>query len=414
MVLRYPLRCVSCGANIRLRLAVGPDKRFPFAFECQRCHRVIRGVQRLGRPPRIYLRELVGATRLADDPEPDQSVTLDPTFLWDGDTSREAFSPFIRAFNRLGPPLAMAQIARARLFTDIAENIAPDLQRAIRNFESGHDRQLVEILRQHVGEPPGDTPAGRLQALHRLATVAMSPVAAAPSHIRLMRLFMNLPRRARRRHADAYARLIGDTRQRGLTAELELANLKLVPRIYDLRGEFLPVLVDWDVRHPEVDITPNLLFGRVGRFDEAKGLYVDAYEATMRSLTLVTGVINVIDRGNHNAYLPYPDPRMRQAASMMMFHRQSHAPKLSLIAGIRSLRGWPGGSLEPNLRNAIGHNNIRADPLGERVTYPAGRGGGAVTLSYANLLVRVLRVVERAHEANQLLRLVRAEELLVP
>lgn len=99
---------------------------------------------------------------------------------------------------------------------------------------------------------------------------------------------------------------------------------------------------------------------------------------------------------------------------MMDFHRQNHAPKLGLVAGIAAQRGWPGVALEPNPRNAIGHNSTKLDPLGEKLSYAAGRKGGRVTLSYANFLVRVLRVVNAAHEANQILRLVRAEELLLP
>jgi hypothetical protein len=414
VVVRYPLRCTGCGANIRLRLQVGHDKNHPFAFECRQCHQVIRGVHVLGKPPKTYLRELAGAKKESADPDPDQSVTLSPDFLWDGDPSPNAFSPFLHTFNRLGAELAMAQIARARMFTQIATEIAPPLQQAIRNYESGDDRRLVAILREHVGDPPGDTPAGRLQALHRLAVVAMSPVAASPPHIRVMTQFHQLPIRASRHNPKAYERLLQESRDKGLVAELELTNLKLIPRIYDLRSEVLPVLVDWDVRHPEVDIPPHLLFGRVGRFDEAKSLYVDAYEAVMRSLTAITAVCNVLSRGNHGAYPAYPERSIRRAKSMMDFHRQNHAPKLSLLAGIAVLRGWPGGALEPNLRNAIGHNSASLDTLGERLSDPASRKGGTVTLSYANFLVRVLRAVNAAHEANQILRLVRAQELSLP
>jgi hypothetical protein len=229
-----------------------------------------------------------------------------------------------------------------------------------------------------------------------------------------MMQFHQLPIRASRHSPKAYERLLQESRDKGLVAELELTNLKLIPRIYDLRSEFLPVLVDWDLRHPEVDIPPHLLFGRVGRFDEAKSLYVDAYEAVMRSLTAITAVCNVLEQRNHDAYPPYPDRSIRRAKSMMDFHRQNHAPKLSLLAGIAVLRGWPGVALEPNLRNAIGHNSASLDMLGEKVSYTASRKGGKVTLSYANFLVRVLRAVNAAHEANQILRLVRAQELLLP
>lgn len=87
-----------------------------------------------------------------------------------------------------------------------------------------------------------------------------------------MRQFHELPIRAKRHNPKAYGKFILESRRGGLVAELELTNLKLIPRVYDLRTEFRPVLVDWDVRHPAVDIPPHLLFGRVGRFDEAKSL----------------------------------------------------------------------------------------------------------------------------------------------
>lgn len=63
MVVRYPVRCNGCGANIRLRQQVGRDKRHPFAFECRRCHQIIRGLHVLCEPPKTYLRELDGAKR---------------------------------------------------------------------------------------------------------------------------------------------------------------------------------------------------------------------------------------------------------------------------------------------------------------------------------------------------------------
>jgi hypothetical protein len=375
---------------------------------------VIRGVHVLGEPPKTYLRELAGAKKLKVDADPDQAVTLSPEHLWDGDRSPYAFSPFMHSFNRLGGPIAMAQMRRAGMFFQLATEIAPPLQRAIRNYESGDDRRLVAILREHVGDPPGDTPAGRLQALHRLAVVAMAPVAASDPHIRVMTRFLELPLRAKRHSPKAYEKLLLDSRRTGLVAELELTNLKLIPRIYDLKSEFLPVLVDWDLRRPEVDIPPHLLFGRVGRFDEAKSLYVDAYEAVMRSLTAITAVCNVLYRRNHDAYPAYPDRTIRRATSMMDFHRQNHAPKLSLLRTLAVLHGWPGVALEPNLRNAIGHNRATLNLLGEKVSYPASRKGGTVILSYANFLVRVLRAVNAAHEANQILRLLRTGELLLP
>src|SRR5258708_2022774 len=143
MVVRYPLRCTGCGANIRLRLQVGHEKRHAFAFECSQCHQVIQGVHLLGEPPKTYLRNLVGAKKVKEDPDPDQSVTLASEFLWNGNPSPEAFSPFIQAFSRLGGPLAMAQIARGKMFTEVASDIAPALLQAIRSYESGHDRRLV-------------------------------------------------------------------------------------------------------------------------------------------------------------------------------------------------------------------------------------------------------------------------------
>lgn len=48
----------------------------------------------------------------------------------------------------------MAQMRRAGMFSQLAKEIAPPLLRALRNYESGDDRRLVAILREHVGDPP--------------------------------------------------------------------------------------------------------------------------------------------------------------------------------------------------------------------------------------------------------------------
>lgn len=348
---------------------------------------------------------------MAADATPDQAVMLDPHFLRDADAPEDQFSAFILTFNRLGDR-AMAQIGRANLFEQVASNVAPDLRRAIVNYRLGRMSQLVAAMKPHVGDPPGDHEAGRLQALHRLAVLAMAPVAASPIHVQSVERFIELSATAAKRYRVGFEGLLADCRHDDFARSIELDVLSLIPHMYELKSEFLPVLVDWPVEHPEADIPDNLQFGRIPRFDETKALYVDAYEAAMRAITLVSAVVNVVGRNDHNDYAPYLDARIRTPRSMRDFHRQNHAPKVGWVLGRPLLKGWPHAQLDAHLRNSIGHNRASLDALGERLTYADRTDHSVHNLSYANFLVRTLRALRTAHEANQLVRVVRAAQLL--
>jgi hypothetical protein len=166
------------------------------------------------------------------------------------------------------------------------------------------------------------------------------------------------------------------------------------------------VLSEWDPGDPNREIDAALRVPGQGRFHEVKALYVDAYEATARGLTIVTAIINLRDRRDADAYPTHPDLGRRFApASLDDFHRQSNAPKLAYLRGDPLFESWLVPALDPKLRNAIGHYTAAYDPGTGDISYAVDRVGTRETLSYGQFLLRVFRLVVRTHQLNHLVKM---------
>jgi hypothetical protein len=197
--------------------------------------------------------------------------------------------------------------------------------------------------------------------------------------------------------------------------------LDLSIRFFDSVSAFRPILADWDPEHLNKGVPKQLRLTGQEAFHELKALYVDAYEVTCRALTLVTALINVNRRNDHNAYPPHPRLKARfQAKSMAEFNEMNNAPKLELLAEEPFFQSWLGGALDPKLRNAVGHNTISYDFPTGTIKYQLGRPSSTSStkttadITYAEFLSRTLRAVVRAHEINHLVKILDVMTYYVP
>ena len=88
------------------------------------------------------------------------------------------------------------------------------------------------------------------------------------------------------------------------------------------------------------------------------------------------------------------------------FHRLSNAPKVDLLDEEPLFRDWLKKAIDPQLRNAIGHNTVKYNSKTGDISYPLDKAGAKIkTITYGEFLNLVLRAIVRVHQLNHLIKI---------
>ncbi len=303
----------------------------------------------------------------------DSEVTFDPIFAHEDMRMGGHFvSPFIQAVKRQAVGDVEELFARLALLNQLERDVIPDVRRVIQNYRMENWVQFELGVRKYLLEnQPTELPIDRNRALYQVLELAMSPFAASRAHAEVVDGLTQYVIGLTQTRATAFTAFLDDAVAAGYLKQVQRDALDLATRFFDTVSEFRPILADWDPEHLDKDFPKRLKLTGKEAFHELKAMYVDAYEVICRAFTLVTGLINVDRRNDHNTYPPHPRLKAGfQATSMADFQQKNNAPKLELLAEEPLFQRWLGSALDPDLRNAIGHNTVWYDIPMSTATYP--------------------------------------------
>jgi hypothetical protein len=408
VIFRTYVACSGCQAVTALRLGIGYDESVPFEFECEACSQTISGILALDQESAqvLGLRNLAGATQTFEDrdrePEADYVHTHHPDF-----PSREegSTSPFIDAFSRHDDAFPR-QMARSAVASRAAVS-SSDIARLLKNYRRERWDHFASGAEAYLEGMSLDTSVERDQALHVVCEFATVGLVGCEQHYEFM-FKVNDALLACIRHSPAAARgFLRECTDNLDARSVRLSLYELIPRfLARLPDDLKLALFEWNPEHLLAPFPSGLLVNSASRYHELKALYVDSYEALARSLTFLTGLVNLRERGDHDSYAPHPSMPRFAPTSMADFARKSHAPKVEMLSGDPIFGDWSKGVLDAPLRNAIGHNQLVLDEPSEMVTYPLNRSGLVSAISYGEFQFKLLRTLFRCQEATHVLKLI--------
>ncbi len=413
MLIRYYLQCKHCQKITALRIAVGYREKEPFYFGCENCSQTIRGNLVLDQKNiKIKgLEELEGAIQ-TDTEDTDYVITYDSSFSHQGEETMKGspppslLTPFLQAFDRL--PDIRDTIRRIAFIDRIASDMSSDLERIIRNYKSENWSQFERGVRAYIPEDqPTTLPVDRNHTLYQVIDFSLSPIAISQANSELIQFFASYTINLARTRKASFKVFLEEINTLGYLKKTQYEALDLVPRFFQLLDEFKQVLPEWDPENFDHDFPPNLKVTAKFKYHDVKSLYVDAYELICRALTVITGLINLTQRGNHNTYIKHPSlGKNFYPSSITDFHDKPHAPKLEMLREELHFYSWLAKSLDPKIRNAIGHNSLSYNSSTGDIRYPINRSSTQfTTISYGEFLTKVLRIFLRTHQVNHLINI---------
>lgn len=421
-VLRYTLKCDYCEKTTLLRLGVGHEERQPFYFECENCSQSIQGALILNKEgDEIAKFEVTGATPIQGvkpkdifEKTTDFAFTFDPDFAYSDESAHDGvLTPFLQAMHRHKDDF-IPRLERMALFDMVLKEGVPDLNRIIRNYKAEKWDLFAKGVKQYIpGDWPVDLPIDKNRALYQIIEFFLSPVVTSRSHADLILSFTKYTATIVSDKPNEFDSFILKAENLGYLQSIQYDALDLVTRFFNLANEFRPVVMEWHFENPDSDFRSGVkIKGRI-KFHDVKSFYVDCYELACRSLTLVTGLINIMHRSNCDAYIPHPRLVNKFFSSNIEdFHTRSHAPKIEILAEEPLFYDWLEKALDSKLRNAVGHNSLSYDKSKEEITYVIDKKGKKATISYGDFLTKTLRLFIRTHQTNHLIKLLYVHKYL--
>jgi hypothetical protein len=383
--------------------------REPFKFDCQECGQEISGVfltdQTQARV--LGLTDMSGADLAESESDakyyhqyhPDFAIdTTSPT--WPGGLS---LTPFMEATMRHGPEF-MERMRRVGLFREAVRSNGNDVVRTLRNFRTNKLKQYDEDVTR-LGHPPimaGGKSSARVCALSAVLRDILDPLFGGKVHgdrlSAIRQLIRDLADRDRAKFNAMLTELTG-----GPLPAFQYELLEVLSRFLRLTEELRAVLPEWNPEDPDAAWPAHLKVTGQSRFHDIKAVYVDAYEAIARGLTVIVALQNLRDRGDPHSFPPHPDLGKRFAPKDIFdFHKDNNAPKLAYLRGDALFELWFLTALDPKLRNAIGHYSAVFEPAEGSISYISDKKTGArEVISYAQFLRSILRVILCCYELHE-------------
>lgn len=405
MIVQNPLRCLACKTVTVLRIGVSNRPREPFRFTCQECNQEISGVfntdQKRGKV--LGLTDLLGAEEATSTEDVKFYHLYHPDFGTDSTgpalPGGLTLSPFLAALERQGPLELIARMQRVGKFRETIRSRGLDIIRTLQNYRtlnwSQFDKDVNSIISTSI--VLGNA-TDRLCALSAVLNLAFEPLFDSSTHRARISAAGTLVKSLANADRSKFNTLLTELDNSYLT-KVQNDLIDIITRFLRISEEFRGVLPDWDSENPDAVLPPHLQVTDGSRFHEVKSVYVDAYEAAARGLTIVVALINMRDRGDAHVFPRHPDLGSRFAPSDIAdFHKQNNAPKLAYLRSDSLFNAWFLSALDPKLRNAIGHNTATYNPKTGLVSYAIDKRGTYQHVSYAQFLNRMLRLMLCCHE----------------
>ncbi len=363
----YPVECPGCTDKIVLRLGVGRDERQPFFYVCGRCRAATKGALLWHGAANTSL-ELEDGQQLASEDGCAQHIHINPeypSFPNAADMTARGGSAFIYHYQIFGSARLLQYQTQIRAFDVFVANGWPALRRLTgyylnrdwARFDAGLE-PLVE------GAPPSISHEWkRHDFIHKIYDHTLSPlIALGGLNYPEMKAEWNTLLVANAVNFDALLEFSKEENRTTSFAELQRDLFHLIDVFIQLRRPLeIGLLVDQ--YPPERDHERKQLRLFRDDFSSLRDFYINAFEQCHKALRYAIGAINVIARGNKDAFPPWPSLPFSGAPnplrSLAQFSNLSSANKRLWV---KLLPRWDASwdsFFDRGLRNDIGHASVR-------------------------------------------------------
>jgi hypothetical protein len=185
-------------------------------------------------------------------------------------------------------------------------------------------------------------------------------------------------------------------RDSGYLADSIDSTVRLAERLIPILHFMKPLLAEWDPEAEKQEILPSLRVPDISQFVDLGSVYVDAFEALSRGLTIGVALCNFKERSSLDAMAPSAYLSKLAAGNLAAFHSYAHGPKLRYLTEYPLLHRRLSSALNSRLRNAFGHNAARIDFPTQRIAYGSGQQRTGISMAQFGALVMtcMIRLIE--------------------
>lgn len=345
----------------------------PFFFVCDRCKTPVRAALHIWYEPEPGARLELEEGEPIEDPEegPDQVFNIHPDFPSIPDAkcmASEGGSPFIHQHALVGEHM-MDVMERMRMFRQVMDDDWSPL-RMLAGFYTRRDWERFdahgrELLKE--AWPEDTTALVRHDCFHRLILLAFRPL-LVPGWIADAVAEFNLGMNADPDALPVVARFCRLHVASGSVAQFQEDLIDRLDYVARNKGSLLAVLpLEFYPDGSEEAIRRLRLFR--DDFDMLKTHYIDTYELAHKILTLLVGYTNCLERGSPDNFdneiqrelAQQGFANFRRINSLDKFDKLSNGPKKAFLGALPTWKEVWEATLDPPLRNAIGHHDARHD-----------------------------------------------------
>lgn len=415
MIARFYAKCDSCGSITLLRLAIGHDNEQKFKLSCQNCNQEIKGTLKLDQEKGTIKLALDGAKQVGDEHH-DYVFTFHPFFP--NQSSKEEFSsPFVDAASRNVDDFPK-KVMKSALFKRMAENDVKTLKKIFKNYKQKKWNHFSTSVNELLPEWPLEKQVDRNRALYQILEYCVFPVVTSKKHLDIIEFLNYYLIELRLKDDTLFMGFVSFLDEKKILESIQDKSFKYTFRFFEFEKVIGPIFMDWDPNSPDKKLPNDLKIMSETPFDKIKSFYVDGYELACDALTIVQGLINIKYRGDFNSFPEHPTFNKGKpfAKNIDTFNKQqSNSPKFGILFEEKTIEDWLNSTMDPTLRNAIGHGDVEFDETTESIKYPIDKEKTQfVTITYAEFLIKCIKMFTVIHQINHLVKMLYVHLYLSP
>lgn len=382
------------------RIGVGHAEKQPFRYACQGCSTPVEGALHVNNEELTTSLTVNNATQLSVEPkkvdyyeQAFQDLPIPPGFR----SPDAPFSPFLAQNELMGPDGLIEYMQSLAVFEANRERWWDVINRAYEFRKRGDKSAFAKTVGMLDSDIQASANAFDLEkALNQARLGLFAPlIYRTGTRDRLTRLKTEVDSLVTMAAPELAALLsvISDDEIRDVQQRI----LELDRRFVDIYHHFRPIVATYYY----IDQSPSAL-APVGLsqldFPVDKAFFIDCYETTARSLVVLVGLVNISVRGGYEQFQLGVKPAV---ATLAGFRGLGNGKKIQYVDAGSFWRELLSESMDPKLRNAIGHNDAHLDVPTQTIRYL--EGGKPKEIPYVLFLRSAFRLYAALHDIYDLL-----------
>ena len=398
MNFNHRFKCITCETVIDARLGMSNRDEQPLRFACVSCGEVI--TINISKKNKIIVK---GAKTLPfkgffDGTNPfvdlhiDFPVSFEPYVK--GDT------PFLKAVTRIGFKNYLIHNSRLNALNHLHRQV-DILKRIIRLYSKNPDL-FGSLCKREFDEHLNSKDSKDLNTvLYAVLEKTFFPFSMPDDDVEAVSLYTNTMRKLYKKNQVGLEKFIKEIIETNFLENLQKDCLEIYPEILEAEMAFRPALfLDFDEEYQKELVSFRV---SVDEFKNYKDLYKDISEIMSRQLVLISGINNLLLRGEHNKY---KDIGKRTPRNLNKFADVAFGQKEEYLDDC-----WyyvKDEVLDNQLRNSIAHYKAEYDDARQIITYFPRKEGikqeKSEELYFIDFMRKMLISYREMHRMHQLIK----------